>query len=354
MKHQILFSKTFFLISFYCFSISVISCSDEQIIIPQEENLLILNAVSKSNITITSNTVSLSPGDDVQSYIDALYNVYGINGNPYTVILEAGNYILSESLIVKSYLTLKGEDSANSWDVVFKLTDANFNKSMITSSGELQSVTLKNFKIRGNIVDTEQHLDSTYHTESGKADSEGKRIHLFGIFIYGDGENYNNAEVKNLSIEGIEIRNCSMGIQIKGSRDLFCKNLKLHHNGMIEKYYHNMYLRRAFGCHIRESEMYLSPTGNGINISQSNDVTIKYLDNHDNFWRGIRIEGENGWIVNDIDVYQNTCANNGNAGFRFYNISGGNISTNTASGNNPNEVDGNVSGVTWQFNTGFQ
>ena len=238
MKHQFIFSKTFLLMSLCSLFLCSLSCSEEQISIPKEEQKLIFNAVSSSNLV--TNTVTLSPGDDIQFHIDSLYALYGVNNQSYTIILQAGNYILSESLIVKSYLTLKGEDSANYWDVVFKVTNSNFNEPMITSAGNLQSVTLQKFKIRGNIVDSEQHLDPTYHTVPGKSD--GKRIDLFGIYIYGDGEEYSTAEVRNLTIENVEVRNCSMGIQIKGSSDLFCKDLKLHHNGMIEKYYHNMYL----------------------------------------------------------------------------------------------------------------
>lgn len=357
MKHALLSFKALFfgLLSFVF--LSIISCSEEQKELEntalENEQLIFKTTLNSHAVAVSNTTVTISAGDDVQAYIDALYNTYGVNGNTCTLILSAGDYVLSESLVIRSYLTLKGEDGANRSDIVFKLNNSSFNEPMITSSGTLESVTLKNFKIRGNIESSEQNLDPSYHTTSGKAISEGKRIALFGIYIYGGGEDYASAEVKDLTIENIEVRNCSMGIQIKGSRDLFCKDLKLHNNGMIQKYYHNMYLRRAFSCHIRESEMYSSATGNGINISQSDDVTVKYLNNHDNYWRGIRIEGESGWIVDDIDVFSNTCTNNGDAGFRFYNISGGNISTNTSSGNNPNLKSSNVSGVTWNNNVGF-
>lgn len=170
-----------------------------------------------------------------------------------------------------------------------------------------------------------------------------------GILLTADGSTYAEAESSNITMNNVEVSNCAMGIHIKGARDVRLSNMNVHHNGMIEAYYHNLYFRRVFKYTIKDSEFHNSPTGNGMNHSQSEDVSLINNYCHDNFFRGLRVEGEQGYIINKITVSGNKCTGNGltNAqpGIRLRNITAGTVSNNTSTGNGSNTNFGNTSSV---------
>lgn len=281
-----------------------------------------------SNKTDSLPTIQLVPGDDIQA---AIHKLTRQNGG--TIILGKGTYVLRKSLKIYSYITLSGYSDQDPSGVVITVDDPLFNKPIIYSKSGIHNVHLKNFKVLGNLKDGEQHLDPTYHSKGKERRVRGIRSSLLGILFTADGGSYARAKSSNITMKNIEVSHCAMGIHIKGARDVNLTKMNLHTNGMIESYYHNLYFRRVFKFTISDSKMYNSPTGNGINISQSEDVTL--INNHcyNNFFRGLRVEGEQGYRVNKIDITNNSCFNNGNVGIRLANILNGKVTNNSVNGN---------------------
>ncbi|APZ45839.1 hypothetical protein BW723_05805 [Polaribacter reichenbachii] len=312
----------------------IYSCNEttEQILseIKQGKDINEPISLNYSQASLASNT-TVYPGGNIQNAINSMSSSGG-----GTVYLAAGNHIISSSIILKSNVNLEGVSSANYYDVIIMPNSTSFNEPLIANSSPIVNINLRNFKIRGNLISSEQNLPPSYHTSGTAYTNSSIRDDIFGIKLIGEGTTYATAENKNINIEDVEVRNCSMGIHLKGMRDIFMKNLKLHQNGLIETYFHNIYLRRVFKVHLRESEMTNSPTANGINVSQSEDVILKYNKCNNNFFRGLRVEGEAGYIINNVDLFQNETKNNGQIGFRVRNVSSGNISTNTSTGNGTN------------------
>jgi|GEM_PF-3174570 len=273
-------------------------------------------------------TIKLVPGDNIQAAIDQLNKVKG-----GTVVLGKGTYILSKSLIVYSNINISGYSEKDPSGVLLTVTDTLYNSPIIYSKTGIHNVRYQNFKVLGNLKDSEQHLDPTYHSKGKTENIPGIRKSLLGILLTADGSSYAKAKSSNITLKNIEVSNCAMGIHIKGAKDVFLTKMNLHTNGMIEKYYHNLYFRRVFKFTITDSKMHNSLTGNGINISQSEEVTLTNNECYDNFFRGLRVEGEQGYRINKIDISNNRCFNNGDAGIRLVNILEGLVNSNKAKGN---------------------
>jgi hypothetical protein len=240
-------------------------------------------------------------------------------------------------------------------DVVITTSDTTYNDALVKCEDPLQNFSIQNLKVQGNLRDMEQHLDPTYYSEGKAKVDPAIRNNLIGILLTADGTTYNTAESANIVFENVEVSNCSMGIHIKGARDVLMNHLNVHHNGMIEAYYHNLYFRRVFNFTISHCEFHHSPTGNGVNVSQSEDVILKNNKCHDNFFRGLRVEGEQGYIINKVTILQNTCTanglSNGQPGIRLRNVTTGTVSSNTSTGNGSNTNFANTGSVIFTNNS---
>lgn len=281
---------------------------------------------------VTTEELVLEDGADLQAAVDSLYNRKGGN-----IILGAGTYVLSSPLMVHSTIHIMGDSSLNNDEVVITIVDTTFNDAMIKCEEALNNFSLTNLKVMGNLKDSEQHLDATYHSEGLAADSAHIRSDLMGILLTAEGDTYSNAESWDITMNNVEVSNCAMGIHIKGARDVYLTNMNVHHNGMIQAYYHNLYFRRVFNFTIEDSEFHNSLTGNGMNVSQSEDVTLRNNNCYDNYFRGFRIEGESGYIINNVMVEDNTATGNGfessQPGIRIRNVTTGLVQNNTSTDN---------------------
>lgn len=298
-------------------SLFLFSCYTEEF---QGETAQTATQFETKSLTITS-------GSDIQAALDAINDDGG-----GTLTLQKGTYTLTEPLVIYSNITLQGDASLAPSDVTIGLSNTNFNDAIITNQingnhFDIENVTLKNFKVRGNLADSEQHYPPEYHT-NGTISNGSYRNNMIGIFFNADGDDYASAKNKNITIQDVEVRNCSMGIHLKGTRDLLLNNVKIHKNGMVEAFYHNVYFRRCFSATVVNSDFYDSTTGNGMNVSQSTDINMINNNFYNNFFRGLRIEGEGGFKVTAIFVDGNYCYGNGDRQFRFANTIGGTIKNN--------------------------
>lgn len=321
---------------------------NKRLIITNIVSLLCQFCFTQAGITQDSVLLKLKAGDDIQAAINKLHKKDG-----GTILLAAGTYVISKPIELYSNIILRGELSRKQNEMIITPADARFNEPILFSEKGIHDVLLENIWVKGNLAANEQTLDPTYHTEKKAAADKSIRSKQFGIILTAGGKSYATAQSANIIMRNVEVSNCAMGIHVKGAKDVLLQNMKVHDNGLIQKFFHNVYFRRVFKFTITHSEMYNSPTANGINVSQSEDVTLTNNYCHDNYFRGLRVEGEQGYVINNITITGNKCINNGDVGIRACNIMGGIVSSNISSGNHPNGKFSNVGNLIVNNNTGF-
>lgn len=316
-----------------------------------------------------SHTLVIDPGDDIQSAMDKLNSKYGGG----TVLLNPGVYKISSSLMIYSNIMLRGWNSSSLQDTTVEMDPNNLeiDEPMITNNDayNYSNVGIMNLKLLCNVQPSEQNypswcLDCLRNcTDKGKTANDpgcscvsdcgngNMRTDATGIAFSGGGTDLASATNENLVIKNLEISHCSMGMASSGWRTVIIDNVKLFNNGMIQAYFHNIYLRRNYNVSITNMESHDSPTGNGINISQSGGVRVYNSYFHNNYWRGLRIYGESGYTIYGINVHNNVCMNNGDYGFLFANIENGFVEDNKAQDNTAgNEHTGHTENVTFSNN----
>jgi parallel beta-helix repeat protein len=302
--------------------------------------LLLLYALFR--VTAHAQEIVVAPDESIQAAIEEL----GATGG--CVTLRPGVYKIDRSIVLHSNITLQGDPSVHSDRITIIPQNEDMDAALLTNTKPITNVTIRNLSIRGNVKDGEQNYPDSYHKNPKGRVRKG----ILGILFTAEGESYESAENRDITIDSVEVSHCSMGIHIKGTRDLSLTNLDIHHNGMVRKYFHNVYLRRVFKARIADSTFYDSPTGCGLNISQSGDITLTNCSAHTNYWRGMRIYGEQGWVIENISVTGNSCTGNGDVGFMFFNIKGGVVSHNKASQNRASNVkSGGTKNLAFKDNT---
>jgi len=107
----------------------------------------------------------------------------------------------------------------------------------------------------------------------------------------------------------VQITQCLMGLHVKGTSNLTIQDSNIHDNGGVEYYAHNLYLRRDSDANVQNSTFSDSPTGDGVNISYSDNITVQDCILANNYFRGVRAADSSY-----IDVLDNTVSGNGQDG----------------------------------------
>ena len=212
-------------------------------------------------------------GGDIQNAI----NIVADSGGGI-VTLAKGTHIVTVPLRMKSNVTLQGEGYRES---LIKTND--HIQIIIADSEGLVNLVIQNLAIEG------------INSVSGG-----------GIQITSQGVDHNSIKILN-----VHCYNTGWGVHIKGAKKLVVEDCLFEGNGAITKegYAHNMYLRRVYGAEVKNSQFINSITGNGINISYSEDINIYNCNMSGNYFRGVRAANTDGYLVHDCIVN-----NNGNAG----------------------------------------
>lgn len=293
--------------------------------------------------------VSIPTGASTEMIQNAIDNVSSEGGG--TVSFSAGTYTITKPIMLKSNVTLigKGQDET----VLKRHADSNLGAHGVLStptSGGVNNVIIKNLTIDANTyIDPEKN-------------SNPSNIMNYGILFQGP----NNSNDK-LWFENIQIKNATTGLHIKGSTNVTVLKSNFNNNGGSYKYWHNVYLRRVSKVLLKDNVMSHSYTGNGINISYSDHITIQSCQVYDNYFRGIRaanssyidvinnnvhgnrtgdgivLNYESGGVSNFV-VYGNTVARNGSYGiYVAKSASNGEVKSNIDGGGNSNgymQIDG--------------
>ena len=308
-------------------------------------------------IVHSEESITINPGDDIQGAIDKLSKDYG-GGR---VVFNKGTYTITKSIVTASHITLIGAAGVSYKDILITIdeNDLKFNEPLLTSNDKLNStnIAVVGLSFRCNIQPSEQHYPPCCHTSpsncSANPPCSSMRANFNGISMGGGGfynGSVDTSQNYNKTIRNVQVSQCAMGITSSGWRLLTIENVETFGNGMIQTFFHNIYFRRNTEIYITGLKSHDSPTGNGINISQSAFITAWLNTFWNNYWRGFRIYGEDGFTIYNINVYNMTAYNNSDDGFMFFNIINGEIYNNVAYDNEKNEADGNCKNCTFKNN----
>lgn len=218
-----------------------------------------------------NNDVSVPAGASTSTIQSAVDSASSAGGG--TVTLASGEYNITAPIVLKSNVTING---AGKNSTVLKRNGSNnlgANGVLTTSaSGGVSNIIVKNLGIDGNSFidpDTNPNHDS---------------ITNYGTLVQGP-DNSND----KILFDNFKIKNSTMGLHVKGSKNVTIQNSDFNNNGGSYLYWHNMYLRRVSKVLIKNNVMSYSSSGNGLNISYSDNITIDSNNVYNNYFRGIRV-----------------------------------------------------------------
>ncbi|WP_025744119.1 carbohydrate-binding protein, partial [Aquimarina pacifica] len=222
-----------------------------------------------TSFSIYAVDITVPLGGNIQ---DAIDDVNESGGG--TVTLAAGTFTVTSSLKIKSNVTLQGSG-------IYASTIATTqNIKIIEQSGYgLSNITIRNLTLKG----------------TNKVDGGGMDIISYGT------------DHDTILISNVRCYNTGWGVHIKGAKNVLIENCDFSENGAIGKegFAHNLYLRRVYGAIVKNSSLNNSISGNGINISYSEDVEIRDSEMIGNFFRGVRAAVSIGYLVHDCIISDN-------------------------------------------------
>ncbi|OCT12151.1 hypothetical protein A8709_30340 [Paenibacillus pectinilyticus] len=215
--------------------------------------------------------VSVPAGATTSTIQNAINSASSAGGG--TVTLASGEYNITAAIVLKSNVTL---DGAGKNLTVLKRNASNnlgANGVLTTStSGGVSNIIVKELGIDGNsFIDPDTNPDHDSITN-------------YGALIQGP-DNSND----KILFDNFKIKNATMGLHIKGSTNVTIQNSDFNNNGGSYQYWHNMYLRRVSKVLVKNNVMSFSTSGNGLNISYSDNITIDSNNVYNNYFRGIRV-----------------------------------------------------------------
>jgi parallel beta-helix repeat protein len=208
-------------------------------------------------------------GGDIQQAID---QVAAAGGG--TVQLAAGIYPIHTSIKMKSDVTLSGAGRTAT-----TITTPEIIRLIEQASEGLQHVTIRDLSLTGVAVDGSH------------------AIHLVSY----------KTEHKNIQLSRVHASRTGWGVHIKGADGVRIEQCEFTENGCQGKegYAHNLYLRRCKNVWVCDTQLNRSTSGNGCNISYSQNVTLDRCEACDNYFRGIRAADTDGYAVKNCTISGN-------------------------------------------------
>lgn len=258
--------------------------------------------------------ISLSSDASITQIQSAINEASSSGGG--TVTLAAGVYSVTESIYLKSNVTIEG---AGKGMTILRIEAENL--------GSRGALTSDNSSPAVNVIIRDLTVDGIAPTDPD--DNTSTAVPNYGILL--DGGSYVNDKVL---FDRIEVKNTDGGLHLKGASNVTIQNSEFYNNGGSYYYWHNVYLRRVSKVLIYNCEMYDAISANGINISYSNHITIDSSNIYNNYFRGIRAA-----VSEQIDITNNTVSDSGNGdgiiliSENSMGVNGFNITNNTVSNN---------------------
>jgi parallel beta-helix repeat protein len=234
-----------------------------------------------------SPTYSVAVGGSIQAAVDQAAAAGG-----GTVTLASGTHNITSPVLLRSGVTLQGQgQSGTALTTIHNSAGTNMIVMLDGRDGGLSNVIIRQLKVDCALSATQRQ----YTSDPGKN---------YGAYITD-----NKASNDRVLVDNVQITACAVGLHSKGTTNLTIRNSNIHHNGGWPTYFHNVYLRRVSKADIQNTIMSDSTGGNGINISYSDNITVRNCTVSGNGFRGVRA-AESTYI----DVLANTVANNEDAG----------------------------------------
>lgn len=251
---------------------------------PKAKSPMETGALTDSKLSSFEGAVFVLPGESIQEAIDK---------NPL-VVLEKGVHTLTETLKMKSGVTLAGKGKES----ILFLSPNQRTTTIINATNDLHDVTIRDLLIEG-AVSVKTNNDPNHDRRTRSYMSAPSRE---GILFSADKE----GEMKNIRFENLTIRNCTKnGVSVKGANGVKVVHCDFSDNGASvvpgAGFHHNLLLSHVSDGEIRNSRFDASPWGNGIDVTFCRNISITENEAARNALSGIRCtESENIRITGNL------------------------------------------------------
>lgn len=220
----------------------------------------------------------IHPGDNIQEAIDRLAGS-GSAKRGGVVLLRKGRHYITETLILRSRITLKGEGPGS---IITRREDVEITnpRYMVYTAGGVKDLVIRDLTIDGG----HGHLQAVEDRATPR---------LRNLMILDDSGERN----RRVLISGVHIRGASYGFHSKGTDDLIIENCRFYDNGKVMLFDHNLYLRRNERVLIADSMFASSNSGNGINLTRQKDIVVRNNVFFNNFFRGVRAANTQNLVI---------------------------------------------------------
>lgn len=232
--------------------------------------------------------VSVAVGANTSTIQAAIDSASSAGGG--TVTLDSGTYTITTPILLKSNVSLAGAGK----DITVLKRDPNYSMGIY---GVLSSATTGGLS---NVIVKNLTIDTNYVVAPFDSSTNNVEVTNYGVLIQGaDGSN------NKIQFDAIKVQNSSIGFHIKGTNNLTVTNSEFTKNGGAYYYWHNVYLRRVSKVLLKNNTMSYGTSGNGINISYSDNITIDSNHVYNNYFRGIRAADSSYIDTINNQVYSN-------------------------------------------------
>jgi len=303
-------------------------------------------ALSTSSVEPPSNSIKVAPGDSIQDALDSADKAGG------WVVLEKGLYTLNAMLKIPSGVTLAGQGIETILFLDPKLTNERGIASLLNADDDLHDVAIRDLVIEGALTSKTSSDPNQNRRQRSYQNAQRRAGIIFSALKEG--------QIHNLTFEHVTIRNNTHnGVAVKGAKQVRIIACDFSDNGSSvvpgPGLQHNLLLSHVEDCQIIDSRFDTSPWGNGIDLSNSSDISVSNCEMARNALNGIKIadcsnikitgnlsEGNdcNGIVFealvdgsNIIDVQGNLSHYNGMNGILIEHVIKGTVRKNILTGN---------------------
>ena len=214
----------------------------------------------------STRTRTVGVGGSIQAAIDDLAATGG-----GTVALTAGTHQVTTPIQLRSNVTLSGHSSTGTNPTTLHNAAGSDMVAMLDgSSGGLSNVIIQRIKVDCALTAVQR----------GSTANPGKN---YGVYITDT-----VAPNDRILLDSVQITACAVGFHTRGTSDLTVRNCDIHHNGGSSRAFHNVYLRGVSRARLESSTFNGSNSGNGLDVSYSDNITVFQVTANGNAVRGIR------------------------------------------------------------------
>ena len=218
--------------------------------------------------------VAVEPGASVQAAVDAAL------ASGRAVVLKKGVHRMSESLRLKSGLTLLGEGLGT----ILFLDPSSGSRDLISNSGD----SLHDVLISDMVLECSNRTDVPSDPNSNRSFRGG--WNRGGIVIRTE----KKGAIHNITLQHLTVRNATYnGVFINGAENVSITHCDFNENGGSvvpgPRLQHNVLISHSRNIDISSSRLSTSPSGCGLSVAYSENLNLRTCEISRNGWDGILI-----------------------------------------------------------------